>query len=144
VTLAPPNAGLAAGTTFGTAPIRVDRRSRLMPRSRSELSKSKRQYVQSLNTLAKPLASKTVGAKSGLFPAYGEPMLATLRDQPPSGAGWLHEIKHDGYRLPACREGDRVWLFTRNGRDWALRFPTVVEAPNGSNSFAPSRFVSSD
>jgi len=41
---------------------------------------------------------------------------------------WLHEIKHDGYRLIVVRDGARVRLFTRNGHDWTKRYPLVVEA----------------
>ena len=47
---------------------------------------------------------------------------------PPSGADWVHEIKHDGYRLMVCRDGDRVRCFTKNGHDWADRFPAIVDA----------------
>lgn len=46
----------------------------------------------------------------------------------PSGADWIHEIKHDGYRLIIQREGKRVRLFTRNGNDWSDRFPLITEA----------------
>lgn len=46
----------------------------------------------------------------------------------PSGADWLHEVKHDSYRLIVQREGKRVRLFTRNGHDWSDRFPLIVEA----------------
>jgi bifunctional non-homologous end joining protein LigD len=46
----------------------------------------------------------------------------------PTGPDWLHEIKHDGYRLIVQREGDRVRLFTRNGYDWTDRYPLIVEA----------------
>ena len=49
-------------------------------------------------------------------------------EAPPSGDNWLHEIKHDGYRLMVWREGGRVRLFTRNGHDWAERFPAIVDA----------------
>jgi bifunctional non-homologous end joining protein LigD len=45
----------------------------------------------------------------------------------------LHEIKHDGYRLMALREGARVRLFTRNGHDWADRYPAIVEAVSALN-----------
>jgi bifunctional non-homologous end joining protein LigD len=48
--------------------------------------------------------------------------------KPPIGKDWIHEIKHDGFRLLARREGTRVRLFTRNGNDWSDRFPSVVEA----------------
>jgi len=41
----------------------------------------------------------------------------------PAGPDWIHEIKHDGYRLIIQREGKRVRLFTRNGYDWSDRYP---------------------
>src|SRR5206468_5335756 len=41
---------------------------------------------------------------------------------------WVHEIKHDGYRLMVRRGGLRVRCFTRNGNNWADRFPSIVEA----------------
>jgi ATP-dependent DNA ligase len=47
---------------------------------------------------------------------------------PPSGPLWVHEIKHDGYRLMVRCDGARVRCFTRNGHDWADRFPAIVEA----------------
>ena len=45
-----------------------------------------------------------------------------------SGPLWVHEIKHDGYRLMVRRDGSRVRCFTRNGHDWADRFPAIVDA----------------
>jgi bifunctional non-homologous end joining protein LigD len=48
--------------------------------------------------------------------------------RPPSGPLWIHEIKHDGYRLMVRRDGVRVRCFTRNGHDWADRFPAIVAA----------------
>ena len=48
--------------------------------------------------------------------------------RPPSGSLWVHEIKHDGYRLMVRRDGERVRCFTRGGHDWADRFPAIVEA----------------
>jgi bifunctional non-homologous end joining protein LigD len=44
----------------------------------------------------------------------------------PSGPGWVHEIKHDGYRLQVRRDGDRVHLFTRRGFDWSKRYPAIA------------------
>jgi bifunctional non-homologous end joining protein LigD len=46
----------------------------------------------------------------------------------PSGAGWVHEIKHDGYRLMARRDPLSIRLLTRNGHDWSPRYPLIVEA----------------
>ena len=57
-----------------------------------------------------------------------EPCLPSKADQPPSGSDWVHEIKHDGYRLMVRRDGERVRLFTKNGHDWADRFPAIVDA----------------
>jgi ATP-dependent DNA ligase len=36
------------------------------------------------------------------------PMLATLAHEVPAGPQWVHEIKHDGYRMICRRDGDRV------------------------------------
>jgi len=43
-------------------------------------------------------------------------------------AGWLHEIKHDGFRMLVRRDGAGVRLFTRNGHDWTGRFPLIARA----------------
>ena len=57
-----------------------------------------------------------------------EPCLPSKVARPPSGPLWVHEIKHDGYRLIMRRDGARVRCFTRNGHDWADRFPAIVDA----------------
>jgi ATP-dependent DNA ligase len=46
--------------------------------------------------------------------------------KPPHGPDWVHEIKHDGYRLPVQRDGDTVRLFTRRGYDWTGRYPAIA------------------
>jgi hypothetical protein len=48
--------------------------------------------------------------------------------KPPVGLGWVHEIKHDGYRLIVRRDGLTVRLFTRNGYDWTDRYPAIAAA----------------
>ena len=57
-----------------------------------------------------------------------EPCRPTKAIRPPSGPEWVHEIKHDGFRLLVRREGPRVRCFTWGGHDWADRFPAIVEA----------------
>jgi bifunctional non-homologous end joining protein LigD len=66
-----------------------------------------------------------------------EPCIPTRGKKVPAGPDWIHEIKHDGYRLIVQREGKRVRLFTRNGHDWTERYPLIVEAAlkNRSSSF---------
>src|SRR5258708_7634373 len=56
------------------------------------------------------------------------PCLPTPIPRPPSGPLWVHEIKHDGYRMMAWREGNDVGLYTRRGHDWSERYPAVVGA----------------
>lgn len=62
------------------------------------------------------------------FPDFVEPQLAKLRDDPPSGEEWLHELKFDGYRIQALIAGHQVRLITRNGKDWTDRYPDVAKA----------------
>jgi bifunctional non-homologous end joining protein LigD len=57
-----------------------------------------------------------------------EPCQPSAAHKPPSGPGWIHEIKHDGYRIMAWRAADRVRLLTRNRSDFGERFPLVTEA----------------
>src|SRR5208282_6849364 len=59
---------------------------------------------------------------------FVEPCIPTLAAKPPSGPGWVHEIKHDGYRLIVRRDGDTVRLFTRRGHDWTDRYPAIASA----------------
>jgi bifunctional non-homologous end joining protein LigD len=56
------------------------------------------------------------------------PCLPSPAERPPSGDGWLHEIKHDGIRILARRDGAGVRLITRYGNDFTARFPLAVEA----------------
>ena len=53
------------------------------------------------------------------------PCIRTRAVQPPSGPGWVHKIKHDGYRLIVRRDGKTVRLFTRAGHDWTDRYPAI-------------------
>jgi ATP-dependent DNA ligase len=56
------------------------------------------------------------------------PCLPTKTDKLPSGSQWLHEIKHDGFRVIARKDGDRLRLYSRPGNDLTYRFPLIVEA----------------
>ena len=61
------------------------------------------------------------------------PCRPLLVDKPPSGLGWLHEVKHDGYRIIASKDGDRVTLgcvtlWSRYGTIFTDRLPRIAEA----------------
>jgi len=69
--------------------------------------------------------SKSGGAP---LPEFVPPSLATLRETPPNGDGWIHEIKFDGYRIQARLDGGAVRLLTRKGLDWRDKFPNITGA----------------
>ena len=62
------------------------------------------------------------------------PCLPTKAPRPPTGEAWLHEIKHDGFRVIARKDGVRVRLYSRSGNDLNNRFPLIVEALAGLRS----------
>jgi bifunctional non-homologous end joining protein LigD len=59
---------------------------------------------------------------------FVRPSRPTEAAKVPAGEGWLHEIKHDGYRLMIRKTRDRVRLYTRRGYDWTDRYPAVTGA----------------
>jgi ATP-dependent DNA ligase len=51
-----------------------------------------------------------------------------LVSRPPTGPGWLHEIKHDGFRILARKQGERVTLWTRRAADYTDKLPAIAQA----------------
>ncbi len=49
----------------------------------------------------------------------------TLVRKPPEGAGWIHEVKFDGWRMQLNVKGGRVRWWTRNGHDWTDKLGVV-------------------
>lgn len=60
---------------------------------------------------------------------FVSPMLATLVRTLPEGPQWEYELKLDGYRLQAIKEGDRVRLYSRRGNDFTKKF-TRIRVPD--------------
>jgi bifunctional non-homologous end joining protein LigD len=58
-----------------------------------------------------------------IFPAQ-----PVLRLKPPAGTDWVHEIKHDGYRMIVHRDGPTVRLYSRNAYDWTARLESITAA----------------
>ena len=74
-------------------------------------------------------ASAIKGAKKGKPSAdFFAPQLAKLRDTPPQGELWLHEVKWDGYRILASVAKGTVSLWSRNALPWNDRLPEIVQA----------------
>jgi hypothetical protein len=63
-----------------------------------------------------------------LPPGFVPPCLPTKAERPPSGEMWLHEIKHDGFRVIARKDGAKMRLYSRPGNDLTYRFPLIVES----------------
>jgi bifunctional non-homologous end joining protein LigD len=56
------------------------------------------------------------------------PAQPVLASKPPSGTDWVHEIKHDGYRMIVHRDGPTVRLYSRNAYDWTERLAAIAAA----------------
>jgi len=64
-------------------------------------------------------------------PEFVAPQLAKLVERPPTGPGWGHELKIDGYRMQLRVAGGRATLRTRKGLDWTEKFSRIAEAADG-------------
>ena len=60
-------------------------------------------------------------------PVFVKPQLALEAETPPEGAGWLHELKLDGYRMQARKDGAKVQMLTRTGLDWTARMRAIAD-----------------
>src|SRR5690606_4821950 len=65
-------------------------------------------------------------AKRAAMPRFVPPQLCRLATAAPSGPGWAHEVKFDGYRLQLRVEKGQATLLTRKGLDWTDRFPALA------------------
>ena len=59
---------------------------------------------------------------------FVEPMLCVAVKELPEGPGWEYELKLDGYRVLGLKREGTVRLFSRNGKDFSGRFPSVTRA----------------
>jgi hypothetical protein len=59
---------------------------------------------------------------------FVDPCIPSRALKPPAGPDWVHEVKHDGYRLIVRWNGATVRLFTRRGYDWTDRYPAIANA----------------
>jgi bifunctional non-homologous end joining protein LigD len=138
-------------TARGNAWYRNDESNTVTPRG---ATKSRQPSKKGRKAPAAKLILPTNTPKEPL-PTFIPPQLAQQSTKPPQGTGWLHELKLDGYRMQARKDGASVQLLTRTGLDWTHRMKTVatqlqslpadtaildgelvVLSPNGTTSFA--------
>jgi ATP-dependent DNA ligase len=60
-------------------------------------------------------------------PDWIEPQLCKLAERAPSGDGWVHEVKFDGFRMAARIDRGDVRLLTRSGVDWTEKYPETAK-----------------
>ncbi len=75
-----------------------------------------------------PAVPQAKTKRGGKLPVFRPPQLATLVDAVPTGNGWMHEIKFDGYRALIAVKGNDVRIYTRTGKDWTEKFAPLVTA----------------
>lgn len=78
--------------------------------------------------LAKAAAALTGARSAAPNTDFFKPELARLRESPPEGAQWLHEVKWDGYRILAAIADGEVKLWSRNALPWNERLPDIVQS----------------
>ncbi|MGA9718820.1 MAG: DNA ligase D, partial [Acidobacteriaceae bacterium] len=98
-----------------------DSRSGLAADERAKASSSQKKPAKKRSSISVPKDTK----KEAL-PKFIAPQLASSSEQPPTGKGWLHELKLDGYRMQARLENGKVQLLTRSGLDWTHRMRSLA------------------
>jgi len=76
--------------------------------------------------LARQAAGMNGARQASISTEFFKPELARLRDHPPAGDDWLHEVKWDGYRILAVIADGDVQLWSRNGLSWNDRLPEIT------------------
>lgn len=118
-------------------PVDTDMASVISGKSNAELASQgnlrpdHKARAKSAGVTAPAALARVTGAKKGILPPFVEPSLALQVPRPPETPGWIHEIKHDGYRIQARLDAGKVKLLTRKGLDWTRRFPAVATAVKG-------------
>ena len=77
---------------------------------------------------ARPRSKAAKKTAAAILPTFAEPQLCTLVDSVPTGSGWLHEVKYDGYRALLAIGGGKAKVYTRSGLDWTDKFRAIADA----------------
>ena len=92
------------------------------------LRKADRSTPQKRVKSGKPQRANRVSPKAVTMPPFRAPQLCTLVDSIPTGAGWIHEVKYDGYRAMVAVGGGNALVYTRSGLDWTHKFAGIAAA----------------
>ena len=89
---------------------------------------TKARSTSSPNAAANSNVAKLVSSLPKAKPHFIEPMKPRLVDTPPTGGDWLYELKFDGIRAIAVKNGSKVSLMSRNRNELRARFPEIADA----------------
>ncbi len=95
--------------------------------SRHGLAADERNAAAKTGTTKAKKRAATKRASSAM-PDFIAPQLCETLTRPPTGKGWIHEIKFDGYRIQMRVENGEVTLKTRKGLDWTAKWPAIAAA----------------
>jgi len=114
---------------------RSTRKAAKTPATRAAAKKStaRKKAIPRMGKLPRLRLARAAAALTGARPAapsneFFKPELARLRESPPEGAQWLHEVKWDGYRILAAIADGEVKLWSRNALPWNDRLPDIVQS----------------
>jgi len=119
---APPTKTAVRASTTASATARS------RPGTAASTSRSRASQAAASRTPARASAAR---AHAGRLPDFIPPELCKPLERPPTGAGWAHEIKFDGYRLQLRVDAGVASLKTRKGLDWTDRFETIAAEAAG-------------
>ena len=95
--------------------------------SEQDIEKCQSKIERDFPYIVETAVRSSSGRPSNAPAAFIYPCRPVVSDRPPSGAGWAHEIKHDGYRLQIHVRDGRVRLYTMTGADRSKRYPLIFQ-----------------
>jgi len=126
---------IKAGEDMTPVSAKLDDTSALSGKSMEQLGRSTEVWQSNRVPAADQKGAKRPAAKaakpSGSI-KFIEPMKARLMKSPPAGQ-WIYEIKFDGFRALALKNGPKTALLSRNEKDFSRKFPEAYDAVNELN-----------
>ena len=104
---------------------RVEKAPRLAATLKARIA-ANAERAPSTKATAPPVPRNKKSATAARAPQFVEPMKAKLVDEPPRGSDWIYELKFDGFRALAIKDGKSVEVLSRNQKDLGRKFPEIV------------------